>query len=103
MSRHLRVIAYLAWLSLFLFGPDLAIAQFGPPPRDQGFAVFYSPGVRVDAGRSLLYNFYVATYLRRARLAGNITAQGGSGNDIRSLSPETSASFTTRDSVGPWC
>lgn len=82
MSRHLRVIACLAWAGLFLFGSDLAIAQYGPPPRDQGFVVFYSRGVRVDPGRSLLYNFYVATYLRRARLAGNIVAQGGSGNDI---------------------
>lgn len=82
------VSSFSAWKSLILvlaLLPLQAIAQYGPPPRDQGFAVFYSQGVRIGPGRSLLYNFHVATYLRRARLAGNIMAQGGSGNDIQVL------------------
>jgi hypothetical protein len=53
------------------------------PPRDQGFSVFSSRGVKIGPGQEVSYKFSVTTYLRRARLAGNIVAQGGSGNDIR--------------------
>ena len=82
MSRRFRWIARCACVSLLLLNPLLTSGQYGPPPRDQGFVVFNSPGVRVDAGKALVFNFYVATYLRRARLAGNVVAQCGSGNDI---------------------
>ena len=71
----------LSFAILLLVGCQVQ-AQNEPPPRQQGFAVFNSPGLRVDAGKYWYFPFQINAYLRRARLAGNIQAQGGSGNDI---------------------
>jgi hypothetical protein len=71
----------LSFAILLLVGCQVQ-AQNVPPPRQQGFAVFNSPGLRVDAGKYWYFPFQINAYLRRARLAGNIQAQGGSGNDI---------------------
>jgi hypothetical protein len=46
------------------------------------FQVFNSQGVQIGPGKYLYMNFHVDTYLRRARLAGNVMARGGGGNDI---------------------
>ena len=44
--------------------------------------VFNSQGTQIGPGKYLYINFHVDVYLKRARLAGNIMAQGGGGNDI---------------------
>jgi hypothetical protein len=44
--------------------------------------VFNSQGVQIGPGKYLYINFSVDTYLKRARLAGNVMARGGGGNDI---------------------
>ena len=51
-------------------------------PRQQGFGVFNSSGLRIDAGKYWYFPFQINAYLKRARLAGNIQAKGGSGDDI---------------------
>jgi Peptidase family M48 len=66
-------------LTIFLFalvGPFTAVAQTNV------FQVFNSQGVQIGPGKYLYVNFHVDTYLRRARLAGNVMARGGGGNDI---------------------
>ena len=47
----------------------------------------------VPAGQYYQVPFAVQTYFRRARLAGNITSSGGSGNDIRVLVMKDSRSI----------
>lgn len=44
--------------------------------------VFNSQGVQIGAGKYLYVDFTVGVYLKRARLAGNVMARGGGGNDI---------------------
>jgi hypothetical protein len=44
--------------------------------------VFNSGGTQIGPGKYFYVNFRVDVYLKRARLAGNVMAQGGGGNDI---------------------
>src|SRR5713226_1298040 len=84
MLKLKRLVPFLICVSVFLTTSQTN-AQFQTPPRNYGFVVFNSNGVRIDPGRSLLFSFHVAAYLVRARLAGNILAQGGAGDDLRVL------------------
>lgn len=50
--------------------------------QTQALQVFNSSGVQIGPGKYLFVNFHVDRYLKRARLAGNVMARGGGGNDI---------------------
>lgn len=50
--------------------------------QSQVLPVFNSRGVQVGPGKYFYVNFHVDVYLKRARLAGNVMARGGGGNDI---------------------
>lgn len=73
-----RIAAVSTSFFLLLLSSSTLSAQ----PSRQGFAVFTSQGTRIDAGRYISIPFRINSYLRNARLAGSIQAQGGSGNDI---------------------
>lgn len=63
--------------SLILFA-----SYFPAHSQSQVLQVFNSRGVQIGAGKYLYVNFHVDVYLKRARLAGNVMARGGGGNDI---------------------
>jgi hypothetical protein len=50
--------------------------------QSQVLQVFNSRGVQIGPGKYLYVNFHVDVYLKRSRLAGNVMARGGGGNDI---------------------
>ena len=50
--------------------------------QNQVLPVFNSRGVQIGPGKYMYVNFHVNVYLKRARLVGNVMAQGGGGNDI---------------------
>ena len=50
--------------------------------QSQVFPVFNSRGIQIGPGNYFHVDFHVDAYLKRARLAGNVMARGGGGNDI---------------------
>jgi hypothetical protein len=60
----------------------LGICYFPAKAQNQVLPVFNSRGVQIGPGKYLYVNFHVDAYLKRARLVGNIMAQGGGGNDV---------------------
>ncbi|MGH9871547.1 MAG: M48 family metalloprotease [Pyrinomonadaceae bacterium] len=56
--------------------------QFAAQAQSQEFPVFNSRGIQIGPGKYFYVDFHVDTYLKRARLAGNVMARGGGGNDI---------------------
>jgi hypothetical protein len=50
--------------------------------QSQVFPVFNSRGIQIGPGNYFHVDFQVDAYLKRARLAGNVMARGGGGNDI---------------------
>lgn len=60
----------------------LFVSCFPVQSQSQVLQVFNSRGVQIGPGKYLYVNFHVDVYLKRARLAGNVMARGGGGNDI---------------------
>src|SRR5260370_2102645 len=60
----------------------LLVSCFPVQAQSQVLQVFNSRGVQIGPGKYLYVSFHVDVYLKRARLAGNVMAQGGGGNDI---------------------
>jgi len=70
-------------LKRLLVASLILFASFFPvQSQNQVLQVFNSRGVQIGPGKYLYVNFDVDVYLKRARLAGNVMAQGGGGNDI---------------------
>lgn len=73
LVRFRRLIA----TALFLF-----VGYLPAKGQSQVLPVFNSRGIQIGAGKYLYVDFDVDVYLTRARLAGNVMARGGGGNDI---------------------
>jgi len=83
MGRHGYRILIVPILLLAVFCPP-GLGQIGSAPS-YVYPIFNSRGVRIDPGRFLALPFGVRADLARARLVGQIQAQGGLSNDIRVL------------------
>ena len=60
----------------------LVVGSLPVKGQSQVFPVFNTRGIQIGAGKYFYVDFHVDVYLRRARLAGNVLARGGGGNDI---------------------
>lgn len=60
----------------------LLVCCLAAKAQSQVLRVFNSPGVQIGPGKYFYVNFHVDAFLRQARLAGNVMARGGGGNDI---------------------
>lgn len=71
MAKKLLVASFL-----------LLIPWLSVNAQNQAVQVFNSRGIKIGPGKYFYVNFHVDVYLKRARLAGNVMARGGGGNDI---------------------
>jgi hypothetical protein len=71
MAKKLLVASFL-----------LLIPWLSANAQSEAFPVFNSRGVKIGPDKYFYVNFHVDVYLKRARLAGNVIARGGGGNDI---------------------
>lgn len=67
---------------IFIVSLLLFVTSSSVQSQSQVLQIFDSRGVQIGPGKYLYVNFHVDVYLKRARLAGNVMAQGGGGNDI---------------------
>lgn len=60
----------------------ILVCCFSGKAQNQVLPIFNSRGVQIGPGKYFYVNFHVDVYLKRARLVGNVMAQGGGGNDV---------------------
>jgi hypothetical protein len=81
--RRLRGGGFLCILATIATGVPSAQAQDDDAQRQQ--QVLFNGQVQVPAGKRYQLTFTTRSNFRNARIAGNVQAQGGTGNDIRIL------------------
>jgi hypothetical protein len=85
-KRQVRLLfggGFFCILAATVMGAPSACAQDGDPQGQR--QVLFNGQVQVPPGKRYVMTFTTRSNFRNARIAGNVQAQGGTGNDIRVL------------------